>query len=67
MNDKLVAKLKTNTARITNTTDEEWIELARQLKFEKYERWTQLVARIQVMLVDAGRMTDQEFVAKTSI
>lgn len=49
---------------------QDWLQLARDIKREKYvireESWL-LRTRIQILLVDAGRITNEAYIAAVSV
>lgn len=77
MSAELIAKLKYQTATVADASIDEWVELARWLRMKAFESKTvfiydfdiqfipvQLIARIQVLLTDAGLLSDEEFMCR---
>lgn len=77
MSAELIIKLKGQTATVADASIEEWVELARWLEVKAFESKTvfihdfdtqfitvQLIARIQVLLTNAGLLSDEEFMCR---
>lgn len=68
--DVLISMLESNAALVDDATLADWIELAKRLKRDSSKTtkpWWSMKARIQVLVTEAGLISNQDFIEQTEV